>query len=376
MDLTSFLSALGSIIQGALFACFSLLTAALTAIIGPTYDNLLVPEMQTGQLFPSLTSATGGVEYLAQASHFSSYLLVNAVDPLVALVAVGLGVVYLSRAMWSRSGPWAEGLIARFILAVVLANFAVPVASGILGLAGALYPVVADWDGGAWQHWENLAGFGEFSFSWQNGALTFVLAFLQFSLVLLLALMIGLRDATLAVLLVLLPLFTLVWPLQPLSPLARRGWLLFGELAFLPCVVVVPLELAVGSPNVILLIAYLSLALSSPYLLSLAGHHLPALGFPSVGAAVSGGVERGLLGASRASSSSVGGVGAVGGKGVVARTATGVARTAGATAFPAAAPALVAEGIGRGAAHLFQHLRKPPKDDPRFDPVRPGGGGG
>lgn len=363
------------IAQALLFAIFGLLTAALAGVIGPTYDHLVVPEMQSSQLYPSLTNATsGGPNYLVHAAHFSSYLLVSVVDPLIAIVAVGLGLVYLSRSLWSRSGPWAEGLIARFVIAVVLANFALPLAGGILDLSGAVYPVVAGWDGGAWQHWVNLAGYGEFRFSWGNGALTFVLAFVQFAVVLLLALMIGLRDATLAVLLVLLPLFTLVWPLQPLSTLARRAWLLFGELAFLPCVTVVPLELAVGSPNVILLVAYLTLALSSPYLLSVAGHHLPSLGFPSAGPALTGAVERGMIGASRASSATFGGFGSASGGTAVGQAASGVARTAGAAAFPGAAPALVAEAIGRGGTHLVQEVRKASKTDhPVFRglPTRP-----
>ena len=369
--------------QAILFALFALFTATLAAIIGPTYDNLVVPEMQPAQLFPSLAGpASGSSGYLVPASHFSSYLLVSVVDPLIAVVAVGLGLLYLSRALWSRSGPWAEGLLTRFVIAVVLANFSLPVAGGVLGIAGALYPVIAGWDGGAWQHWTNLAGWGEFGFSWQNGALAFVLAFVEFSVVLLLALMIGLRDAALAVLLVLLPLFTLVWPLRPLSPIPRRAWLLFGELAFLPCVVVVPLELAVGSPNVILLIAYLSLALGSPYLLSVAGHHLPSLGFPSVGSALTGGVERGLLGASRSSSAALGGFGSSRAAGTVGKSVGAVARSAGSAALPASAPALVAEAIGRGAAHLVKHIgqhgAKPgevERDHPRFPPVKPGRSG-
>lgn len=370
------LSSLESLVQYILFALFALFTGELAAIVGPTYDNLVVPELQGNQLFPSLTStAGGGPDYLVQASHFSSYLLVSVVDPLIALVAVGIGIAYLSRALWSRSGLWAEGLIARFVIAVVLANFAVPVAGGILELAGSVYPVVAGWDGGAWQHWGNLAGYGEFSYSWQNGALAFVLAFVQFSVVILLALMIGLRDATLAVLLVLLPLFTLLWPLKPLSALARRSWLLFAELAFLPCVVVVPLELAVGSPNVIMLVAYLSLALASPYLLSLAGNHLPSLGFPSAGPTLSGGVERGLLGASRSASAPFGGFGSTGGGAGAARSVGNVARSAGSTAFPATAPVAVAHAIGEGASHLVRHIRAPVGDTPRFPPVKPGGGG-
>lgn len=369
----------GEIVQAILFGLFAGLTAALAAIIGPTYDNLVVPELQVGQLFPPLGPVgPGDPTYLSQAAKFSSFTLATLVDPLIAVVAIGIGCVYLAKAVWPRSPAWADGLIARFVVAVVLANFTVPIAGGILGFAGAIYPGVAGYDGGAWQHWENLAGNGEFSYSWGNGALTFVLAFVQFSLVLLLALAIALRDALLSVLLVLLPLFTIVWPIRPFSTLAKRGWLLFIELAFLPCVLIVPLELAVGSPNVGLLVAFLSIALASPFLLSMSGTSLSSFGFPNVGSTLSNGVERGLASASKGPVSGVqafssSGGGGSGGAGAALQ---GSSRSLSGASITAAAPIAVADAIGRGAAHLARHIRGSMETSTRrFAPVDRGGGG-
>jgi len=369
----------GQIVQAILFGLFSALTAALAAIIGPTYDNLVVPELSVGQLFPPLgPGSPGDPSYLSQAAHFSSFTLVSLVDPLIALVAIGIGCVYLAKSVWPRSPAWAEGLIARFVVAVVLANFTVPIAGGILGVAGAMYPTVAGYDGGAWQHWVNLAGNAEFSFSWSNGALTFVLAFVQFSLVLLLALAIGVRDALLSVLIVVLPLFTIVWPIRPFSTWAKRGWLLFIELAFLPCVLVIPLELAVGSPNVGLLVAYLSIALASPFLLSMSGTQLSSFGFPNVGSTLSNGVERGLAQASRGPASGAqafSGSGG-GGNGGAGAAIQGSSRSISGAAMPAAAPILVADAFGRSAAHLARHIRGSVETSTRrFAPVSRGGGG-
>jgi hypothetical protein len=286
---------LGSILQAILFALFALLSATLAAITGPTYDNLLVPELSSSALFPVLSSSTNtGTTFLTRATEFSTYLLENLVDPAIALLAIGVALVYLARPFVGRWTGSPEPLLGRLVVAVVLANFTVPIAGGILSLAGAAYPTIAGFDGGAWQHWVNLAGFGEISFSWDNGALTFVLSFVLFVLVFLLTLAIALRDAMLGVLLVLLPVFTLVWPIRPLSTLARRGWLLFVELAFLPCVVVIPLELAVGSPTILLLVGYLAVAVASPFLLSLAGTHLTAFGFPGATGIAASASQRGL----------------------------------------------------------------------------------
>ncbi len=350
--------ALESILQAILFALFALLSATIAAITGPTYDNLLVPELSSTALFPSLPPGSGsGSTFLSRASAFSTYLLGNLVDPAIALLAIGVAFVYLARPFVGRWSGSPEPLLGRLIVAVVLANFTIPIAGAILSLAGAAYPTIAGFDGGAWQHWVNLAGYGEFSYSWDNGALTFVLSFVLFLLVFLLTLAIALRDAMLGVLLVLLPIFTLVWPLRPLSNLARRSWLLFVELAFLPCVVVVPLELAVGSPTILLLVGYLAVAVASPFLLSLAGTQLTAFGFPGATGIAASGSLRGLASTSTAGGSYFNaaadrargispGVGA----------ATAVQRL-GQTAPPLTAPLLVADFLGRGTTHLLQHLR-------------------
>lgn len=368
---------LGYLVQTILFLLLGDLTALVTAIIGPTYDNLLVPELQAGALFPSFVGPAGGdANYLATAARFSGFLLENAVDPAIALVALGVAVLYLSRSVVSRWADGLDALLPRLVLGVVGANFTIPIAGAILGVAGNLYPVVSGWDGGAWQQWVNLAGWGQVTFSWDNGALAFVLSFVEFAAVFALLLGVGIRDAALAVLLVLLPFFTLLWPLRPLSPLARRGWLLFAELAFLPCVLVVPLELAVGSPNPVMLVSYLAVAVASPFFLSLAGTHLVSFGFGSASAVVHSNAQRGLVVAPSAATSSFGPV-ASGARtsGAWGRAFAGTTRVAGSAGIPAAAPLAVGELLGHGAWRLVQHFHPPPeqKGPASQPPLRSGG---
>ena len=367
-----------NVLQALLFALFADLTAILVAITGPTYDHLLVPELRTGTLFPSVFASGGGPsDYLAAAANFSTYTLANVVDPAATLVALGVAGLYLAKPLVARWSATFDGLLPRLVLGVVGANFTVPIAAAFLSVGGALYPVIAGWDGGAWQQWVHLAGWGEFGFSWDNGALAFLLAVVEFMAVFALVLAIGLRDALLAVLLVVLPIFTLLWPLRPLSALARRAWLLFAELVFLPCVLVIPLELAVGSPNPVLLVGYLSAAVASPFLLSLAGTQLVSFGFPGAGATLGGGIARGNatvssggggrfrpLAESARTSGSVGGV------------FSGTVRAAGTAALPAAAPLATAELIGQGALHLLRHVRRNarPATGPERGPARPPSG--
>lgn len=371
---------IGTIVRAVLYFLFADLTALVVAVVGPTYDDLLVPELARNALYPSVYGSTSNpANFLAPAAHFSEFLIANVVDPALTLVGVGVALLYLARVVSSRWTQQFDTLLPRLILSVVGANFAVPIAGALVGLAGSLYPVVAGWDGGAWQHWVNLAGVGESNFSWDNGAVAFVLAFVEFAIVFGLVLSVGVRDALLAVLLVLLPIFTLVWPFRPLSSLARRAWLLFAELAFLPCVLVVPLELAVHSPSAVMLVAYLGVALSAPFLLSIAGSNATVLGFPSAGGTATPAAQRSLatapsaparlaspaLSAGSTSSSAVG------------RAAAGSVRAAGAASVPAAAPLAVAELLGHGAAHLARHVRPGGggHGPPRFPPLRPGGSG-
>lgn len=350
-------------IQALLFVLFAGLTAILAAIIGPTYDDLLVPSMATAALYPA-PFASGG--FLSGAASFSTFLLDDLVDPLVGLVGLAVGLAYLGRSVLGGAVGRPEPFLARLLLAVLLANFTLPIAAGLLDVAGSAYPVIAAWDGGAWQHWVNLAGWGEVSFSWDNGALAFVITFGLFALVLLLAAAVAVRNALLGVLLVLLPAFTLLWPIPPLAPLARRGWTLFGELAFLPCVMVVPLELAVGSPNVLALLGFLTVALASPALISLAGAQLTSVGFPSAGPTISNTMQRGLVVASQSTQSLLRPVAGESAVGPGVRASAGVAgRALGSAALPGAAPLVASELVGQGAAKLLAHLpmTAAPKDD-------------
>ncbi|MGA7650088.1 MAG: hypothetical protein WBW40_05210 [Thermoplasmata archaeon] len=368
---------LGNLIQTILFLLFAGLTVIITAIIGPTYDNLLVPELQPGALFPPLlVSGSGGANYLSTAAHFSDYVLSNVVDPMVTLVALGVAVLYLSRSVVTRWADALDSLLPRLVIGVVGANFTVPIAGAILGVAGGLYPIISGWDGGTWQHWVNLAGWGQISFSWDNGALAFVLSFVEFAAVFALLLAIGIRDAVLAVLLVLLPIFTLLWPLRPLSPLARRGWLLFGELAFLPCVLVIPLELAVASPNPVMLVAYLAVAVASPFFLSLAGTSLVSFGFGGASGIVHSNAQRGLQVAPAAATSSFGPVAnGMRSSGAAGSAFAGATRVAGSAAAPAAAPLVASELLGHGAWHLMRHIGPSPEKNgpPAQPPLLQGG---
>ncbi len=345
----------GTAVRALLFALFAAMTAVLSDILAPTYDNLLVPELQPGALYPRLT-ASGGSGFLGLAANFSSALLTGLVDPALALLGLVIAGLYLVRAVVATWKPRLQALLPKLVVAVLVSNLTLPIAGALLALAGATYPVFAGWDGGAWQQWVNIGGVGGFQYSWDNGAVALVLTFLLFTIVLLLALAIAVRNALLGVLLVLLPIFSLLWPVPFLGTLARRGWLWFVELAFLPCVLVVPLELAVGSPSILLTMGYLVIALAAPAIISVAGASLTQVGFPGAGGVVANGLQRGLAVASVAAQGFVQPIlptlKAIGAPAQV----TGAIGRAVAQPAPMALPAFTGEMLGHGSARLFEHL--------------------
>ncbi|HTT34787.1 MAG TPA: hypothetical protein VMH78_02825 [Thermoplasmata archaeon] len=345
------------LLQALLFAMFSTLTALLAAVIGPTYDHLLVPELATGSLYPSLPPFGPASGFLAEAARLSDLVVVGLVDPAIVVVGAGVALLYLARSTFGPRAVQFEAALPKLVVSIVLANLAVPVAGGILSIAGATYATVQGLDGVAWQQWVDLAGVGGVGFSWDNGVLAFVVSFALFSVVLLLAAAVALRDALLAVLLVLLPAFTLLYPIPTFAPIARRAWLWLVEAAFLPCVIVVPLKLAVGAPSVLLLLGFLTIALGAPSLVSLAGSHLTGVGYPSAHSALVGGIQRGLAAGSSATGGLLRSGARIGGAGsTAARVAGRLGEVGGRAGFPATIPLVGAEIVGRGAVHLVRHL--------------------
>ena len=350
------------VVQAILFALFSVGTAILNFVIQPTYDNLVVPELSASTLFPSIAHPGAAGGFLTTAVQFSEFLLGNLVDPAIVLVLLGIALLYLLRSFSTRIGGRVESLLPRLVIALIGSNFSLPLVASALDLGGASFRLVSSFDGGAWRHWQNIAPLGGTVFAWDNGILAFVVSFALFALVLALAVVVALRDALIAVLVVLLPLFTLLWALPPLSVLARRGWALLVELTFVPTVMLVPLELAVGAPNVLLVLAYISIAVGSPYLISVAGSHLGGIGFPAAGSVLNGGLQRGLTVASLGLQSHVNsfdpGVSASArsvGSGGLAR---GFASQLGKAPLPAGLVLGAGHLVAQGSRQLLSHIRR------------------
>jgi hypothetical protein len=290
----------GGIARAILFALFAALTGVVTAVIEPTYDNLFVPEMSPAALYAPFLGSGHASNLFSEGAAFSNYILVNVVDPLSVLVIIVVGVLYLIRAtLPSAASTWTH-LAPRLVLGILLANMVLPLTWLLWSVASATYPVFYDYDGGAWQTFSNIVGPGAFTFSWDNGALAFVCSLTLFSLVLILTFLVAFRDALVAVLLVLLPPLTLLWPIPSLSGLAVKAWRLFAEMTFLPCLLVVPLALAVGASSILIVIGLFTVAVGMPVLLTQVGGSLSSAGFPHGGSIVAGGFLGGARGAGNA----------------------------------------------------------------------------
>ncbi len=387
----------GSVVNAVLFAIFGAVTAAIQAVVGPTYDNLFVPEMAPTALYAPFVGPGHANNLFAQGAAFSNYVLVGVVDPLAVLVMVVIGVLYLVRASLPSLGTMWTGLVPRLVLGILLANMVLPLAGMLWDIAAAVYPIFYTYGGGQWQSYGNIVAPGAVSFTWDNGLLAFVASMALLSLVLVLTLLVAVRDALLAVLLVLLPPLTLLWPIPGLSGLAGRAWRLFGEMVFLPSLLVVPLALAVGAPSILVVLALFSVAVSLPVLVSQVGGSLSGGGFPhggslsyggmlngtrSAGSAASGGAQMGIQGfrqgyagpeakSTASSADAVGSNGGLMGGGAgagVPNVGSGLAGKAGgsgggsktmATKIPGGPAALVGGvlwGAGRGLGALGRHM--------------------
>lgn len=352
-----------AIVQAILFALFAAGTAILNVIIQPTYNNLVVPELSAPSLYPSLAHPGAGEGFLAVAVRFSDFLVTNLVDPSVALVLVGVAALYLVRSFSYRVGVGMESLLPRLVVAILGANFTIPILAALLDVGGDAFHLLSGFDGGAWRNWGNLVPLGGAVFSWDNGVLAFVVSFALFSMVLALATVVALRDAMIAVLVVLLPLFTLLWALPPLAALARRGWSLLVELAFVPAVMLVPLELAVGSSSILLVLAYLSIAVGSPYLVSLSRAQLGGMGFPSAGATLTGGLQRGLVVASLTSQGTTNSLAtassSTGRAAQVGSAVRSVANQFGKAPLPGGIALGAGHAVAQGSRQLIRHFQHP-----------------
>jgi hypothetical protein len=350
------------VVQAILFALFAAGTAILNVVIQPTYDNLVVPELSAPSLFPLIAHPGAGAGFLSTAVRFSEFILGDLVDPAIALVLIVLAGLYLLRSFSTRLGGRFEALLPRFVIGLLAANFTLPLAGAALDLGGTTFRLISSFDGGAWRHWMNIVPAGGAAFSWDNGVLAFVVTFALFAMVLTLATVVALRDAMIAVLHVLLPIFSLLWALPPLESLARRGWTLLVELAFLPSVILVPLELAVGAPSVLLVLAYLSIAVGSPYLISISRTQLGGMGFPSAGGALTGGIQRGLAVATLTTQAGANamapGVASAGRAGQLGSVVRSFASTVGKTPLPGGLALGAGHLVARGSRQLFQHLRQ------------------
>lgn len=340
-------------VQAILFAIFAAITGAVTSVAGPTYDNLLVPSLAPASIYAPLTGgggATGGL--FAAGTTMSNDLLVNIVDPLAILVFMGVGILYLVRAVIpSRAGKLAD-LAPRLVVGILLANAVLPVVGLLWDVAGAIYPVVYSYQGGEWQTFTNLVPNSAISFSWDNGVLSFIASLAILVLVLLLTFLVAFRDALIAVLLVLLPPLTLLWPLPPFSGLAKRAWRLFFEMAILPSALVVPLALAVGLPSLLLVLALFAVAVGMPQLISIVGNSLHGLGFPNAGSVVS----QGLMGGVRSASGVATTAGRQGAAGLASALPKGVTGAVGGSLGPASVAGGLAWGAGKGLGTLGTKL--------------------
>src|SRR5579875_3547477 len=184
---------IGVVVQAVIFALLGTLTAIASTTVSFVYDDLFVPTMSPGQLYPPYVGPGAPSSVFSHGADMSQFLLVNLVDPIATLVIFGIGVLYLLRSALPAMGRAWTDLGPRLLFGILLANCVLPLTSALWDLSAAVYPLVSNYDHGAWSHYTNLVGPGAISFAWDNGLVTFLVTLTLFTLIFLLVLIVAVR---------------------------------------------------------------------------------------------------------------------------------------------------------------------------------------
>jgi len=277
-----FYDTISNIVNEVLSAIFAAFNGLAWLAAQQTYNNLLVPEMSSSFLYPTIIKGnqTGFFMY---AYYFSSYILFSIVDPLLVIVLLGIGFLYLSKVFFSQNSERFKDLIPKFILAVILSNFTNYISSIILEFGYSLYSTIYTFDGSKWTNFQNI--FPIYSTPWTNNALLeFILKVIVLFTILAIAIIIGIRTGLLGVLIVLLPIASVLLIFPQTKSLGKKIWIVFIDMAVLPFFVLIPLILAVNVNNInttgfILATGLLFISAGMPYFISEYGNSVFHMGF-------------------------------------------------------------------------------------------------
>lgn len=277
-----------------LFAIFNIF-AWVTA--QQTYDNLFIPEMKPYNLFPSLLNGNQKNLFSASAS-LSNYILINIIDPILIILLLIIGFIYLGKVFLPSWNEKFRELIPRFVIATVVANFTVYISGIILEFGLATYIVLYGYGDKNWQHFGKL--YPLFVTPWGNNSLLeFILKVVVIFTIVTLSMVIAIRTSLIAVLIVLLPIGSIMWIFPQTRQYAKKIWVIFIEMVFLPFFVLIPLILATSINDTdtygfLLTTGMLLIAAGMPYFISNYGGSIAHMGMDKVSSFINYGLSTGM----------------------------------------------------------------------------------
>ncbi len=261
MDLVSIISqaiadAIGLLLSGLVLQGIGLAIILYDSFIS---NNLLTPT----EAFPYLSlKSLGGGE-----GAIYSFIMFNIYDPLLTLLLSAIGILYLLNSSlelrYNLRNTWLKVL-----LILILSNLAFFISQDIILIGSSIYSIIYNY-GGVYHNFHEGANFLSKITIGPNLSTTVsvLVIILVLFMVLFLMITLSIRLAIIYTFPLLIPLFTLFLILPQTRDLGVRIWWLFIDAVFSPILMGIPLILATYSNNSSLILGFLALSDSIPFIL-------------------------------------------------------------------------------------------------------------
>lgn len=261
MDLVSIISqaiadAIGLLLSGLVLQGIGLSIVLFDSFVS---NNLLTPS----EAFPylSLKSLSGG------EGAIYSFIMFNIYDPLLTLLLSAIGIVYLLNSSlelkYNLRHTWLK-----ILLILILSNIAFFISQDILLIGSSIYSEIYNY-GGLYHNFHEGANFlSKITIGPNlNTTVSVLVIILVLFMVLFLMITLSIRLAIIYTFPLLIPLFTLFLILPQTRDIGIRIWWIFIDAVFSPILIGIPLILATYSNNSSLILGFLALSDSIPYIL-------------------------------------------------------------------------------------------------------------
>jgi hypothetical protein len=234
-------------------------------------ENLLTP----GEAFPylnfnSLSGGEGSLYY---------FVMFNFYDPILTIILTALGLIYLLNASLELKNN-LKNMWIKVLLILILSNISFFISQDLVMLGNAIYTQIYNFGGSR----HNFHDGSNFLMNINlgpnpNTTIGIFIIVLVFFLVLFLLITLSIRLAIIFTFPILIPIFTIFLILPQTRDLGIKIWWLYIDAVFSPILIGIPLILATYSNNSSLILGFLALSDTIPFILMKEPSFIGNLGF-------------------------------------------------------------------------------------------------